>query len=367
MQWSTAGSTSNGRIGFYDSSGIGDGPYVYVISDKTVDSGNPAHQLFKNIRWSDRISYGTPVFVLVVAESDPNVYKVLPLATYSDSSGYATGELGYRTGDANFSYPMLERGTIANNTFVRVSILPQSQFMPSGGTTGQALAKSSASDFAVAWTTLVPTGGTTGQALVKSSSTNFATSWGNISGIDKHPIPKSATSYWGIPGVWSGAAYATKTLAANILYYQPFIVSGTSAITVSAVGLNVSTLAAATSIRIGIYAADNNLQPTTLMVDAGTVSSATTGWKTVTGLSTSLTPGPYLFAYVSNGGPAVSSLTGNSWFGYQFDPTLPTNWLRDFRVSFTYGTLPTPTGTAWNTVQNNSGGSYENPCRMLWS
>jgi hypothetical protein len=320
------------------------------------------------------------ITVTITKESDPNSFQVheisglapgqsiASIGSYTAYTGWSKywATYGPNAGTYVDGY-IASGGSLTTGDIVRVTI-SHGVALPKAGTSGQALAKSSTSDFDVAWTTLVPTGGTTGQVLAKTSGSNFAASWSNVSGVDKHPIPKAgATSYWGIPGVWSGAAYTTKTLAANILYYQPFIVSGTSAITVSAVGLNVSTLVASTSIRIGIYAADNNLQPTTLMVDAGTVSSATTGWKTITGLSTSLTPGSYVFAYVSNGAPVVSSLTGNSWFGYHFDPALPTNWLRDFRVSFTYGTLPTPTGTAWNTVQNNSGGSYDNVIRMLWS
>lgn len=154
-------------------------------------------------------------------------------------------------------------------------------------------------------------------------------------------------------------------MTANTIYYQPFIVSGTASITVSAVGVNISTLSTG-SMRIGIYAANNNFQPTTLKVDAGTVSVTTTGWKSITGLTTVLTPGVYLFAYVCDGTPTCSSLIGQPSTGYWFDTALPTNWVKQLRVSSTYGALAS-TGVAWNTVQNNSGGSMDNLVRMLWS
>lgn len=55
--------------------------------------------------------------------------------------------------------------------------------LPTGGTSGQALLKNSATDGDAGWTTLppaLPTGGTTGQALIKNSATNGDAGWKNI-------------------------------------------------------------------------------------------------------------------------------------------------------------------------------------------
>ena len=57
--------------------------------------------------------------------------------------------------------------------------------LPSGGTTGQVLKKSSATDYAVTWGSpdgILPTGGTSGQVLKKSSATNYACTWGDVAG-----------------------------------------------------------------------------------------------------------------------------------------------------------------------------------------
>lgn len=54
--------------------------------------------------------------------------------------------------------------------------------MPSGGTTGQVLTKSSNADGAVAWSNVpkeIPAGGSAGQTLIKGSSTDGDVSWGN--------------------------------------------------------------------------------------------------------------------------------------------------------------------------------------------
>jgi len=57
------------------------------------------------------------------------------------------------------------------------------QGIPSGGTSGQILAKTSSTDYQTAWTDAannLPTGGTAGQILQKTSSANYATGWGDL-------------------------------------------------------------------------------------------------------------------------------------------------------------------------------------------
>ena len=57
-------------------------------------------------------------------------------------------------------------------------------------------------------------------------------------------------------------------------------------------------------VRLGIYDCDDDLQPTSLVLDAGTVDFSTTGFKSITGLSQTLDRGVYLLAaaYSHNGG-----------------------------------------------------------------
>jgi len=59
-----------------------------------------------------------------------------------------------------------------------------SNSLPTGGTTGQILAKSSDTDYAVQWnSSFVPAGGTAGQLLVKNSNVDYAYSWQNPSAL----------------------------------------------------------------------------------------------------------------------------------------------------------------------------------------
>jgi len=57
--------------------------------------------------------------------------------------------------------------------------------LPTGGTAGQLLTKTSGTDGAASWSTLytVPTGGTTGQVLAKTSGTDGATAWETVIGL----------------------------------------------------------------------------------------------------------------------------------------------------------------------------------------
>lgn len=68
--------------------------------------------------------------------------------------------------------------------------------LPTGGTTGQVLTKSSSADFATTWTDKLPDGGSTGQVLRKASNTSQDAEWGDaVAGIAKPP-PSPA----GVPG-----------------------------------------------------------------------------------------------------------------------------------------------------------------------
>lgn len=65
--------------------------------------------------------------------------------------------------------------------------------VPSGGTAGQVLKKSSATDYATEWAdagTSLPSGGTAGQVLIKNSSTDGDASWGD----DYYTITVTATT-----------------------------------------------------------------------------------------------------------------------------------------------------------------------------
>lgn len=65
-------------------------------------------------------------------------------------------------------------------------------------------------------------------------------------------------------------------------------------------------------IRFGVYSCDSSGVPSTLVSDLGTVATTTTGRKTISGLSITLTPGFYAFAMVGQGAPTTNPVVRQS-------------------------------------------------------
>lgn len=109
--------------------------------------------------------------------------------------------------------------------------------------------------------------------------------------------PSGATRFWSKPGAQFHPTAGVQLLNANLDYYEPFFVS--KAFRVTDLAIEVTTAGAGLA-RIGIYAADQDWQPTTRVMDAGTVDISTTGVKTITGLTVDLPTGAYLAVVNSN-------------------------------------------------------------------
>jgi hypothetical protein len=151
----------------------------------------------------------------------------------------------------------------------------------------------------------LPTGGTTGQVLAKASGTNYDTEFTRI--------------YFPAQGTKSGryeyppGTNAFQAMSANSLYLVAmFFIKPT---TIDRIGVRVTTAGAAGSvIRLGIYNADDDMFPAGLLLDAGTVVGTSTGNVDIT-ISQALNPGIYWMGAVSQGSPAtvpsISARTGN--------------------------------------------------------
>jgi len=144
----------------------------------------------------------------------------------------------------------------------------------------------------------------------------------------------------------------TFALTANFQYYIPFKV--TQPITVDMIYFRVTTAPSSTAtVRTGIYAADNNFQPSGApIVDAGnTTVSTSSNTNYFTQFSpVTLQPGVYLATINTSVAFTVQAYPG----GYMaFTPTA-NDFMQVLRVSQTQAALPTP-GTKWNSI--NSGAS----------
>ena len=86
------------------------------------------------------------------------------------------GEAGHGIPSGGSSGQVLAKSSNAN--YAVTWLTPH--YIPSGGNSGQVLAKSSGDDYAVEWIDAahgIPSGGSSGQVLAKSNNTNYAVSW----------------------------------------------------------------------------------------------------------------------------------------------------------------------------------------------
>ena len=137
------------------------------------------------------------------------------------------------------------------------------------------------------------------QATTSTNGYLSSTDWNTFNGRQTSPWQYRLSSRWYTP---SNNALAIGSLGnlANSIRYSPVIIDRD--ITITQLGIAVVTIAGAgTTARVGIYTnnASTN-QPQTRLVDSGTLALDSTGTKTATGLSVSLTKGLYWFAYFSN-------------------------------------------------------------------
>lgn len=145
----------------------------------------------------------------------------------------------------------------------------------------------------------------------------------------------SGTTYYSIPGV-DITSVAALALTANTVRYAPFLVS--TPITLDQLACEVTGPGAGgTTIRMGIYNADMSWQPTSLVVDAGTVTADSNAIKTAS-INQTLQPGRYLFAINSDGAPTMRTLVGGTRFaGYQLGANAMINRLT---VAQAYAAFP---------------------------
>lgn len=136
-------------------------------------------------------------------------------------------------------------------------------------------------------------GGATGQVWAKTSSADYAQAWTNPNWGGGDYFRSGYYSH----GTHSSGALASLGIAQYYVYTRPFLVPYKRAF--DRLGVQVSGVGPANGvIRLGIYTGAG--VPTTLLLDAGTVSCATTGAKEVT-ISQTLDPGIYWLAACAQG------------------------------------------------------------------
>lgn len=117
------------------------------------------------------------------------------------------------------------------------------------------------------------------------------------------PLHRSPVAAWGAPdysgggtGRWFLPVTGSEIAGSGIgsMFFAPLDVGGDCI--VEAVACQVTTGTATAVIRLGLYSGE--FEATTLVADWGTVDASSTGVKSITGLSTAITPGRYWFGAV---------------------------------------------------------------------
>ena len=127
--------------------------------------------------------------------------------------------------------------------------------------------------------------------------------------VDLRNLGLAGTPRWVLPG-WTWESTTNTAIVSGRKYYTPIFVA--SAWTYIGIGTNVATLAAG-SARLGIYNMNASGLPTTVVLDAGTVDTGSTGEKEIV-ISQLLRAGYYFLCLVGNAtptlvGPSSTALT----------------------------------------------------------
>lgn len=196
--------------------------------------------------------------------------------------------------------------------------------------------------------------GTDSHVLTADSTQSLGVKWAAPSAASAvaYTRPKQgATVYYTIPGVATSST-STLVLTANTIYYMPIVVS--EAFVLDSVAFEV-TAAVAGNASVFIYNSDVDLQPGTLFLNCGQVTTlSSTGVKTLTGLSTSMPAGNYLLAINSDVAPTLRTIRGMIVNSYIRDVIAANAFLMRLTVGQTYTTSPPSPGTAWTTASTGS-------------
>lgn len=161
----------------------------------------------------------------------------------------------------------------------------------------------------------------------------------------------SGTTYQTLPGVVPTGTVGTSSLVAGRLFLQPIFLE--QAVVCDQLSIEVTTLAASTHARVGIYSTDADWSALTLVSgsDAAEFDTSTTGVKS-NSVSLALPAGPYFLALISDGAPTLRRVTAILPALTFMDTWSANLYITAFNISgLTYGALnglgvttsPTPT------------------------
>lgn len=159
-----------------------------------------------------------------------------------------------------------------------------------------------------------------------------------------------------LPGVVPFSAGTVAGPSTGFIFYMPIFVE--RVITVDQIAIEVTTLFSGGKVRVGIYNADTDYQPTSLILDSGELATDSTGVKTAS-ISQALVAGRYLLALTeNNSGIGLRMVRGylpNGSFGTALGSNIFTHRVA---VAQSYGALAS-TGVVADTYNVSSTAGWE--------
>jgi hypothetical protein len=161
---------------------------------------------------------------------------------------------------------------------------------------------------------------------------------------------KYRSTYW--YEARNGATLSLQAYTLNRQYFYALFISET--ISIDRIGVECTTLSASTTWRIGIYNSDSDGLPSTVLLDAGTVDTSSTGLKAIT-VSQTINPGLYYISGCWQGGtvsPSMRSLSNLSgdWAPVAGTAQLQNNYNTGYFVDGTSGAFATVSSPTSSTV-----------------
>jgi hypothetical protein len=222
----------------------------------------------------------------------------------------------------------------------------------------------------------LPTGGTTAQVLVKDSGSDYDTSWSSVPVKDAQAFQaffpatgesgRTTTTGYSYPHM-SGGGGAAVARNNNRLYIQTFNIGAQIKLDRARISVSTQAASADQTARLGIYSNDENMVPTTLIDDFGTVDISSTGIKAITGIDLDLTAGSYSLVYVleQNCSLRRSTHTAPQLGGMWSDSDDSNNRVRPY-ASLTYAALPS-TFPSPITAEANASSTLDVYIQVGWS
>lgn len=167
----------------------------------------------------------------------------------------------------------------------------------------------------------------------------------------------SGTGQLMMPGI-EGSSLVTNTLSSNVCLYSPWYLAAPLAI--DQLVIEVTTAGAAGKlIRVGLYNAGTDWQPTSRLADGAVAADGALGTRTLS-VSLTLPAGRYLTAVNTDGVPAIRGVRGGAQRYLGYATTIGSSgFIAVWSVAQAYGAFPDPgTAATTNTAASTAFISY---------